>query len=67
MPEATVTVLPAPQSQRPLLDHLLQLYLHDFSEFAPRHTVYGEVDANGLFPYPPGLTAIGRSRTGSRC
>ncbi len=41
--------------QRGLLERLLQLYLHDFSEFAPRHTTYGEVDAEGLFPYPPGL------------
>ena len=37
------------------MDHLLQLYLYDFSEFAPRHTAYGEVDAHGRFPYPPGL------------
>jgi len=50
-----VTVLPASPSQRGLMERLLQLYLHDFSEFAPRHTTYGEVDADGLFPYPPGL------------
>jgi len=53
--EAAVTVLPAPSSQRALLEQLLQLYLHDFSEFAPRHTAYGEVDAHGRFSYPPGL------------
>lgn len=52
---ATISVLPAPPSQRCLLERLLQLYLHDFSEFAPRHTTYGEVGADGLFPYPPGL------------
>ena len=51
----TVTLQPIPPTQRPLLERLLQLYLHDFSELAPRHTVYGEVDPNGLFPYPPGL------------
>ena len=51
----TVTIQPAPPIQRPLLERLLQLYLHDFSELAPRHTLYGEVDPNGLFPYPPGL------------
>ena len=54
-PPGAVTVQPATPSQRPLLERLLQLYLHDFSEFAPRHTVYGEVGADGLFPYPPGL------------
>ena len=50
-----VTLQSAPPSQRGLLERLLQLYLHDFSEFAPRHTTHGEVDENGLFPYPPGL------------
>ena len=42
------------------MERLLQLYLHDFSEFAPRHSVYGEVDPAGLFPYPPGLGAYWR-------
>ena len=51
----SVSVLPAPPSQRALMERLLQLYLYDFSEFAPRHTIHGEVDANGLFPYPRGL------------
>ena len=55
MKRVLIAVLPVPSSQRTLLEHLLQLYLHDFSELAPRHTVYGEVDADGLFPYPPGL------------
>ena len=50
-----VLVQQAVPAQRGLLERLLQLYLHDFSEFAPRHTVYGEVDADGLFPYPSGL------------
>ena len=50
-----VTVNPATPDQRGLIERLMQLYLHDFSEWAPRHSVYGEVDADGLFPYPPGL------------
>ena len=50
-----VLLQPAAPAQRGVMDQLLQLYLHDFSEFAPRHTPYGEVDAHGRFPYPPGL------------
>ncbi len=37
--------------QRRLLAHLLQLYLHDFSEFAPLDSPHGEVDREGLFAY----------------
>ena len=51
----SVSVLPASPSQRALMERLLQLYLHDISEHPPRHTTSGEVDAGGLFPYPPGL------------
>ena len=49
---ATVTVVEAPTAQWPVLDHLLQLYLHDFSEFAPIGSPHGEVDAGGRFGYP---------------
>lgn len=42
------------------MERLLQLYLHDFSELAPRRSIYGEVDASGLFPYPPGLDGYRR-------
>ena len=35
-----------------MLDRLLQLYLHDFSEFAPIGSPHGEVDAEGRFTYP---------------
>ena len=42
----------APAAQRPVLDHLLQLYLHDFSEFAPIGSPHGEVDEEGRFTYP---------------
>lgn len=55
-----VAVAPVPASDRPVLDRLLQLYLHDFSEFAPRGSPYGEVDAEGLFAYPPGLDGYWR-------
>ena len=37
------------------MEQLLQRCLYDCSEFASRHTPHGEVDANGLFPYPRGL------------
>ena len=49
---ASVTVVEAPAAQRPVLDRLLQLYLHDFSEFAPIGSPHGEVDAEGRFTYP---------------
>ncbi len=46
---ADVTVTAAAATQRPILDHLMQLYLHDFSEFAPIGSAHGEVDADGRF------------------
>jgi predicted acetyltransferase len=49
---ATVTVVEASAAQRRVLDHLLQLYLHDFSEFAPTGGPHGEVDEEGRFAYP---------------
>ena len=55
-----VTVDPATGGQRGLIERLVQLYLHDFSVWAPRHSVYGEVDADGLLPYPPGLDSYWR-------
>jgi len=42
----------APAAQRPVLGRLLQLYLHDFSEFAPIGSPHGEVGAEGRFTYP---------------
>jgi predicted acetyltransferase len=47
-----VTAVEAPAAQRPVLDRLLQLYLHDFSEFAPIGSPHGEVGAEGRFTYP---------------
>ena len=50
---ASVAAVEAPAAQRPVLERLLQLYLHDFSEFAPIGSPHGEVDAEGRFFYPP--------------
>ena len=52
-----VTVAPMPATQRPLLERLLQLYLHDFSEYTGIGSRYGGVDEAGQFAYPPGLDA----------
>jgi predicted acetyltransferase len=49
---ASVTVVEAPAAQRPVLDHLLQLYMHDFSEFAPIGGPHGDVNEEGRFIYP---------------
>src|SRR5262249_3032190 len=38
-------------AQRAVLDRLLQLYLHDFSEFAPMGSPHGEVDEEGRLAY----------------
>ncbi len=50
-----VTATEAPAAERPVLDRLLQLYLHDFSEYAVLGSPHGEVDKDGLFAYPPGI------------
>jgi predicted acetyltransferase len=50
-----VTATEAPATERPVLDRLLQLYLHDFSEHAPLGSPHGEVDGDGLFAYLPGI------------
>ena len=42
-----VRVIPASRDDRSTLRHLLQLYLHDFSEVLPRAP-----DRDGTFPYP---------------
>lgn len=52
-----VTVVPMPAAQRPLLERLLQLYLHDFSEYSGIGSRYGGVDEAGQLAYPPGLDA----------
>ncbi len=46
-----VTLEELPEERRPLLDALLQLYLHDFSEHAALDGPHGEVDEAGRFSY----------------
>jgi predicted acetyltransferase len=58
MPSHTVHDVKAvlvPAADRSVLDHLLQLYLHDFSALAPLGSRFGEVNEDGLFTYEPGL------------
>ncbi len=54
---ADVAVTDALPAERDLMERLLQLYLHDFSEYAQPGTPWGEVDADGLFAYAPPLDA----------
>jgi predicted acetyltransferase len=46
-----VTLTEAPAARMPTIANLMQLYLHDFSEFAAVATAHGEVDADGRFAY----------------
>lgn len=41
-----------PEGRRAVLDALLQLYLHDFSEHAPLGDEHGEAGEDGRFEYP---------------
>lgn len=47
-----LTVRDAEPGDRSLLEKLLQLYLHDFSEFAELGSDFGELNAQGVFEYP---------------
>lgn len=47
-----VQVVRAQPSEAATLARLLQLYLHDFSEFAPLESPHGELADDGLFAYP---------------
>lgn len=47
----SVTLVEAPESQKPAMVNLMQLYLHDFSEFAEIGTAHGEVGSDGRFAY----------------
>ncbi len=47
-----LTIRYAVPEDRPLLEKLLQLYLHDFSEFAELDSDYGELNEQGVFEYP---------------
>jgi predicted acetyltransferase len=46
-----VTLTQTPTGRKRTIANLLQLYLHDFSEFAAVGTPHGEVDAKGRFAY----------------
>jgi len=45
---APIEVIPAPREQMPVIDNLIQLYAHDFSEFKNM-----DLDSNGRFQYTP--------------
>ncbi|MEJ1978440.1 MAG: hypothetical protein WDN49_22255 [Acetobacteraceae bacterium] len=62
----SVTLAALPASQRPVLEHLMQLCLHDFSEFAAIGAPHGEVGRTGGLPMP-GWTHTGRSTGAFRC
>ncbi len=47
----TVELTTVPSEQRSALANLVQLYLHDFSEFAAIGTDHGEVGGDGTFAY----------------
>jgi predicted acetyltransferase len=49
--DQAITIVQAPESQKALLARLMQLYLHDFSEFAEIGQQYGDVNADGVFAY----------------
>lgn len=46
-----MTLAEVPAERKEVIDNLMQLYLHDFSEFAAIGTEHGEVTAEGRFPY----------------
>lgn len=51
-PVHPASVSPAGLDEKPTLARLLQLYLHDFSEFATIGDPHGEVADDGAFAYP---------------
>jgi predicted acetyltransferase len=46
-----IKVSPALASEHPVVARLMQLYQHDFSEFAQAGQSWGDVDDDGLFSY----------------
>ena len=50
--DQVVEITAATTNEAATLARLMQLYLHDFSEFAPLDTLHGEMAANGRFDYP---------------
>lgn len=49
-PALDVTIELASPDEKPALERLMQLYLHDFSEFAEPGTSYREIGQDGRFP-----------------
>jgi predicted acetyltransferase len=47
-----VSVAEVAVAERQIVANLMQLYLHDFSEFAPLGSTHGEVSNDGRFAYP---------------
>lgn len=47
----TVTLTEVPANHRNVITNLIQLYKHDFSEFAEIGSPYGEVGADGRYTY----------------
>lgn len=48
----TLTLNRATLAEKPILARMVQLYLHDFSEYADIGTPYGDIDNSGVFLYP---------------
>ena len=49
--DQAITITQVSESQKALLARLMQLYLHDFSEFVEIGQPYGDVNADGVFDY----------------
>lgn len=48
----SLTIDRATLDEKPVVERLLQLYLHDFSAFAASDGPHGDVEADGRFAYP---------------
>ena len=48
---SSITIAHVPEEQKFIIGNLLQIYLHDFSEFAGAETPYGQLES-GTFAYP---------------
>lgn len=46
-----LSITSATEDEKPIVARLLQLYLHDFSEFSEPDDQYGLTDGSGVFPY----------------
>ena len=51
MRDVGLEIATADRTEKSVVAHLLQLYLHDFSDFAIVGQPYGDVDQGGLFQY----------------